>query len=94
MKMPTEIADVENRYYSMSYTSGPSSPLGESGRPTAYGVFETLKKAVEFKEGKPDLDGKSAVVIGLGAVGMHMAADACRQRRQTVCFRYQYRKYR
>lgn len=73
MKMPTEIADVENRYYSMSYTSGPSSPLGESGRPTAYGVFETLKKAVEFKEGKPDLDGKSAVVIGLGAVGMHMA---------------------
>lgn len=73
MKMPTAIADVENRCYSMNYTSGPSSPLGESGRPTAYGVFETLKKAVEFKEDKSALDGKSAVVIGLGAVGMHMA---------------------
>lgn len=72
MKVPTEIADVMNDYFSMNFVCGPNSKLGISGVPTAYGVHKTLETAVEFKEGC-DLTGKSAVVIGLGAVGWSMA---------------------
>lgn len=72
MKIPTELADIENKYFSMNFTCGPKAPLGESGKPTAYGVYKTLKKAVLFKEGQESLDGKSAVLMGLGAVGWYM----------------------
>lgn len=72
MNVPTALADVMNEHFSMSFTSGPKSPLGETGKPTAYGVFETLKKAVLFKEGTEDLSGKKAVLMGLGAVGWYM----------------------
>ena len=70
--IPTELADAENEHFSMNFTSGPKSPLGESGKPTAYGVYKTLKKAVLFKEGTESLHGKSAVLMGLGAVGWYM----------------------
>lgn len=72
LNIPTALADVENEYFSMNFTSGPKSPLGESGRPTAYGVYKTLKKAVLFKEGTEILNGKSIVLMGLGAVGWYM----------------------
>ena len=72
MNFPTEMADVENANFSMNYTSGPNSPLGETGKPTAYGVYVTLKEAVRFREGTRSLDGKSVVLIGLGAVGWYM----------------------
>lgn len=72
MKVPTELADVMNEHFSMNFTSGPKSPLGETGKPTAYGVYETLKKAVLFKEGTDSLSGKKAVLMGLGAVGWYM----------------------
>lgn len=72
MGIPTELADVENENFSMNFTCGPSAPLGESGKPTAYGVYKTLKKAVEFKEGTDSLEGKTAVLMGLGAVGWYM----------------------
>ena len=49
MNFPTEMADVENANFSMNYTSGPNSPLGETGKPTAYGVYVTMKQAVRFK---------------------------------------------
>lgn len=75
MKVPTELADVENKHFSMNFTSGPMSPLGETGRPTAYGVYETLKKAVLFKEGTENLDGKKVVLMGLGAVGWYMGEN-------------------
>lgn len=73
MNFPTELADVENEYFSMQYTNGPKySVLGETGKPTAYGIYKTLKEAVRFKEGQDSLDGKSVTLIGLGAVGWYM----------------------
>ena len=73
MNFPTELADVENEYFSMQYTNGPkTSVLGETGKPTAYGVYKTMKEAVRFREGDPSLDGKSVTLIGLGAVGWYM----------------------
>ena len=72
MSFPTEMADVENENFSMQYTSGPKSPLGETGKPTAYGVYITLKQAAKFTYGSDSLDGKSASLIGLGAVGWYM----------------------
>ena len=73
MNFPTELADAENEYFSMQYTNGPKySVLGETGIPTAYGVYKTLKEAVRYKEGTDSLDGKSVTLIGLGAVGWYM----------------------
>jgi glutamate dehydrogenase/leucine dehydrogenase len=72
MNFPTEMADVENEHFSMNYTSGPKSPLGETGKPTAYGVYITLKQAVKYYEGTESLEGKTATLIGLGAVGWYM----------------------
>lgn len=75
MNFPTEMADVENDNFSMNYTSGPNSPLGETGKPTAYGVYVTMKQAVRFKEGTESLDGKSIALIGLGAVGWYLGEN-------------------
>lgn len=75
MNFPTEMADVENEYFSMNYTSGPKSPLGETGKPTAYGVYVTMKQAVKFQEGCESLDGKSVMLVGLGAVGWYMGEN-------------------
>ena len=73
MNFPTELADVENENYSMQYTNGPAhSALGETGKPTAYGVYITMKQAVKFLEGTESLAGKSATLVGLGAVGWYM----------------------
>lgn len=73
MNFPTELADVENENFSMQYTSGPKySVLGETGKPTAYGVYVTLKAALKYKEGTDSLKGKTATLIGLGAVGWYM----------------------
>ena len=74
MNLSTAVADVMNQHFSNQFTNGPSSPLGESGRPTALGSFLALQEAVRFREG-PDaeLRGKTAVVMGLGAVGWHLA---------------------
>ena len=73
MNFPTEMADVENEHFSMQYTSGPNAPLGETGKPTAYGVYLAMKQAVKFTEGTDSLNGKSVAVMGLGAVGWYMA---------------------
>nr|WP_314841494.1 Glu/Leu/Phe/Val dehydrogenase dimerization domain-containing protein [uncultured Microbacterium sp.] len=73
MRFPTAMADVINRHFSPQITSGPSSPLGESGGPTAYGTYLALREAVIFKEERDSLEGMSAVVMGLGAVGWHLA---------------------
>ena len=73
MNFPTEMSDVMIREgYSMQYTGGPSAKTGETGKPTAYGVYLSLKQAVKFKEGTESLDGKSVALIGLGAVGWYM----------------------
>jgi len=73
MNFPTEMSDVMIKQgYSMQYTGGPSAKTGETGRPTAYGVYLSLLKAVEFNEGKESIKGKTAALMGLGAVGWYM----------------------
>lgn len=74
MFFPTEMADVVNEHFSAQFTNGPSSPLGESGRPTAYGTFLSLQEAIRFREGpEASVAGKTATVMGLGAVGWYLA---------------------
>jgi glutamate dehydrogenase/leucine dehydrogenase len=73
MNFPTEMADVMSREsFSSQFTGGPSVKTGETGAPTAYGVYLTLKQAVKFNERTENLEGKSAVLVGLGAVGRHL----------------------
>lgn len=73
MSLNTAVADVMNEHFSSQFTNGPSSPIGESGTPTALGSFLALREAVRFREGSDDLRGKSAVLMGLGAVGWYLA---------------------
>jgi leucine dehydrogenase len=73
MNFPTEMSDVMIREgYSVQYTGGPSAKTGETGKPTAYGVYLSMKQAVRFKEGSESLKGKTVALMGLGAVGWHM----------------------
>lgn len=73
MNFPTEMSDVMIREgYSMQYTGGPSAKTGETGKPTAYGVYLSMKQAVLFKEGSDSLHGKHITLMGLGAVGWYM----------------------
>lgn len=73
MHFPTEMSDIINEHFSSQFTSGPGSPLGETGKPTAYGTYLALKEAVRFIEGNASLAGKSVAVMGLGAVGWYMS---------------------
>lgn len=73
MNFPTQMSDVMIKNgYSMQFTGGPGSKTGETGKPTAYGIYLTLKQAVKFKEGTESLEGKTVTVVGLGAVGWYM----------------------
>ncbi|MDL2258865.1 amino acid dehydrogenase [Eubacteriales bacterium OttesenSCG-928-K08] len=73
MNFPTEMSDVMHREgYSVQYTGGPGAKTGETGKPTAYGVYLSMKQAVKFHEGGESLAGKRVAVAGLGAVGWHM----------------------
>ncbi len=73
MNFPTAMADVMNEHFTVQYTNGPSSPVGESGKPTAYGVYLSLKEALKFLGQSGDLKGKTVAVQGLGSVGWYMA---------------------
>lgn len=73
MNFPTEMADVMQEHFSSYFTGGPKGPLGETGKPTAYGVYLALKQAVKFQTGNDSLQGKTVAVQGLGAVGYYMA---------------------
>lgn len=74
MNLPPAISDLMlERNYSHSYVGGEHSKTGKTGKPTAYGVYLSLKEAVKFQEGEDTLKGKSILVIGLGAVGWNMA---------------------
>lgn len=73
MYFPTAMADVMNERFSSQFTGGPNSPLGETGKPTAYGTFLSLREALRHYDGSDSLEGKTAVVSGLGSVGWHLA---------------------
>ncbi len=73
MNFPTQMSDVMIREgFSKQFTGGPSAKTGETGKPTAYGVYLAMKQAVKFREGTESLDGKSIAMAGLGAVGWYM----------------------
>lgn len=74
MNFPTESSDVMIKEgYTMGFTGGPHAKTGETGKPTAYGIYLTMKQAARFKYGSDSLDGKSVAVMGLGAVGWYMS---------------------
>lgn len=73
MNFPVEMSDVMNEQgYSMQYTGGLKTKTGPSGTPTAYGIYLALLEAVDFTEGKKSIEGKTAALMGLGAVGWYM----------------------
>lgn len=74
MNLPPSISDSMNaKRISINYVGGKNSKIGGTGKPTAYGVYLSLKQAVKFKEGTDSLKGKRILLIGLGAVGWNMA---------------------
>lgn len=73
MNFPKDMVAVMNKHFSRQWLAGPGSPLGSSAIPTAIGVYHALKQAVKFKTGKPELDGMSIAVQGLGEVGLTIA---------------------
>lgn len=73
MAFPKEMVKVMNNNFTMQYCGGPGSALGDTAIPTAYGVYLALKQALKFQTGSESLDGMSAAVQGLGAVGYAMA---------------------
>ena len=72
MGFPPELAD-ELKNFSHNAAGGPAGPLGPTGAPTSFGVFLAAKQMARFKWGSEDLSGKKAAVMGLGAVGFHLA---------------------
>lgn len=73
MNFPVEMSDVMiEQGYSMQYTGGVKAKTGPTGTPTAYGVYLALLEAVNFQEGKRSVEGKTAALMGLGAVGWYM----------------------
>lgn len=73
MNFPTEMSDVmSSKGYSLNFTGGPHTKTGETGKPTAYGVYLSLLEATNFKEGVRSVKGKTAALMGLGAVGWYM----------------------
>ncbi|MHC1719926.1 MAG: Glu/Leu/Phe/Val dehydrogenase dimerization domain-containing protein [Clostridiaceae bacterium] len=72
MNYPLELADAMKEF-SRYIGSGPSTKLGSSGTPTAYGATVAMKQAVKFKFGKDDLKDLKIAVMGLGSVGFAQA---------------------
>lgn len=73
MNFPVEMSDVMiEQGYSMQYTGGVKAKTGPTGTPTAYGVYLALLEAVKFQEGVRSVEGKTAALMGLGAVGWFM----------------------
>ncbi|MBQ9708182.1 MAG: Glu/Leu/Phe/Val dehydrogenase family protein [Firmicutes bacterium] len=73
MNFPVEMSDVMiDQGYSMQYTGGVKAKTGATGTPTAYGVYLALLEAINFKEGVRSVEGKTAALMGLGAVGWYM----------------------
>lgn len=73
MNFPVEMSDVMiEQGYSMQYTGGVNAKTGPTGTPTAYGVYLALLEAINFQEGTKSVEGKTAALSGLGAVGWYM----------------------
>lgn len=74
MNYPAEMSDKLQEYgFTKQCVGGVNASTGPTGKPTAYGVFLSLKEAVKFNEGIDSLEGKEVALMGLGAVGYNMA---------------------
>ena len=80
MSMPKEMVKVMNSNFTMQYCGGTGSALGDTAVPTGYGVYLALKQAVKFKTGSESLDGMSAAIQGMGAVGYAMAQNLAKEK--------------
>jgi leucine dehydrogenase len=56
------------------FVTGLPGSGGNTAVPTARGVFEGIRAAVEFKYGRKDLEGMRVAVQGLGGVGSRLCA--------------------
>jgi leucine dehydrogenase len=72
----TTTADMEQVARATRYVSGlgaaPGLAGGDPGPKTALGVFLGIKAAVQFRLARPDLEGVTVAVQGLGGVGYHL----------------------
>ena len=72
MFLPKDMVVPMNKNFSMQWTGGQGSPLGDTAIPTSYGAYLALKQAVKFQTGNDSLDGMSMAIQGLGAIGYNM----------------------
>jgi len=72
----TDVIDMEYVYMETPYVTGVDTAHGGSGNPapfTAYGVYQGIKSALEFKTGKKSCKDLKIAVQGLGQVGWNLA---------------------
>ena len=68
-------ADLDVVSETCPWVFGSTGHGGNSGRGTARGVLHGIHASVEHIFGSPDLDGRSVLVQGVGAVGRDLARD-------------------
>ncbi len=81
----TSVADLDVMARSSRWVTGKSAEFGgggDSGRLTAWGVFQGMRAGAASLWGEPCLDGRTVCVAGLGKVGGrlvgHLAEDGAR----------------
>jgi leucine dehydrogenase len=68
-----ELIDALRARFTRNVMCGSTSPLGQTGSPTAQGVWQAIREAAAHLWGSPDLAGRRVAVQGLGAVGRPLA---------------------
>jgi leucine dehydrogenase len=71
----TTIQDMAWVWMETDYVTGINRAFGGSGDPspiTAYGVFQGLKAALQFKTGSDSMEGMHVALQGVGQVGFHL----------------------
>ena len=69
----TSPADMAVMHEETSHVAGLDGAGGDPSPATAWGVFCGMRAAVRERLGKPDLEGLSVAIQGLGNVGRHLA---------------------
>lgn len=73
MGYPCALADKLKEHFTLSITGGDCSPIGPTGRPTAYGTYLAIKQAAKFVYGSDFLNNLKIGLQGLGEVGYPLA---------------------
>ncbi len=71
----TTVQDMAWVWMETEYVTGINRAFGGSGDPspiTAYGVFQGLKAALQFKTGSDSMEGMRIALQGVGQVGFHL----------------------